>query len=311
MYDLAIIIVSKDSRDNLDNCLASVFSSNYPFSYRVVVVDNASQDGSAEMVIAKHPDALIIKNAENTGFSAAANQGIRKSESRHILLLNPNAELLSGTLESMVSFMDDHPRVGAAGCQLLDSDMSQLRSWSGFPLPFRKRFENSRIYPKLTRALLGHNESGAEISRADALGVDSLAGDCMIVRREAANRVGLLDEHFPPYGCFVDWCIRVRSAGWENFVLSECKVVLRGNDSSSLDACADVMNSRRGALRLCRKHYSAPLSSIWSLMIHSEIVYKWLLNAARARMGRRDEAVVSRRRAYRELATELFKPRKR
>jgi hypothetical protein len=310
MYDLAIIIVSRQTRELLDNCLASVFSAEYPFSYRVVVVDNASDDGSADMVIAKHPDALIVKNSENIGFPAACNQGIRKTESRHILLLNSSAEPLPGALEAMVSFMDAHPRVGAAGCKLLNSDMMPLRSWLDFPVPFSKLIENKSVYPKLSRALLRHGSAGPEIPIDDAVRVDAVKSDCLMIRRETVNRVGLLDENFSPFGCDVDWCIRVRSAGWENYVLSAHNVIRRGNDSAGLDACSAIAGSRRSAISLCRKHYSAPLSSIWSFMLYSEIIYKWLLNGARTLIGRRDEKTVSRRAAYRELASDIFKPKK-
>ncbi len=307
MYDLAIIIVSYKTRELLDKCLASVFSAEYPFSYRVVVVDNASDDGSAEMVIAKYPDALIVKNSENVGFSAANNQGIRKTESRHILLLNPDTELLPGALEAMLDFMDAHPKVGIAGCQLLNSDMTPQESWFSFPLPFSRYIEKKPFYPKLARALLGHRDAGPEISGEGTLRVDIVKGACLMIRRETVNRIGLLDENSFLYADDIDWCIRASRAGWENYALTCHNVIHHGCASTDQEPYITITSSRRSALYLYRKHYAAPLVAVWSLLIYSEILYKWVLNEARVRMGRRDYKTVSRRRAYRELASEIFK----
>jgi GT2 family glycosyltransferase len=307
MFDLAIIIVSYKTCDLLDRCLASIFNGEYPFSYRVTVVDNASDDGSPEMVVNKYPDALLIRNNINTGYSVANNQGIRKSDSRHILLLNPDTEVNPGALAAMVRFLDTHAHVGVVGCQLLNTDGSFQTSWFSFPVPLSRYFEKLPFYTRLSHSVLKIKDKYPDIPEEGAKRVDIIKGACLMIRRTAANQVGLLDENSFLYADDIDWCIRTRRKCWETYTLTDHNIVHHGYASTDQEPYITITSSRRSALYLYRKHYPFHFVAAWSLFIYIEILYKMLLYGIRVRSGRRDDKTLSRHKAYRELAGEIFK----
>jgi GT2 family glycosyltransferase len=311
MVDLAIIIVSYKTRDLLERCLASVFDGKYAFTFHVVVVDNASNDGTPEMVVGKFPDVLLVRNINNTGYSVANNQGIRKSDSRHILLLNPDTEVNADALTAMVRFLDTHAHVGVVGCQLLNSDGSLQTSWFNFPIPLSRYFENMPFYPRISRFVLKVKDKHPEINEDGARRVDIVKGACLMIRRTTTDQVGLLDENSFLYADDIDWCIRTRRKGWETYSLTNQRIIHHGYASTDQEPYLTITSSRRSALYLYRKHYPFPFVAMWSLFIYIEIMYKMLLYGVRIRMGRRDEAALSRHKAYRELAGEIFKIRKR
>ncbi|MFA6448170.1 MAG: glycosyltransferase family 2 protein [bacterium] len=311
MVDLAIIIVSYKTRELLDRCLTSIFTGEYPFSYRVTVVDNASDDGTPEMVVGKHPDALLIRNNRNVGYSVANNQGIRKSDSRHILLLNPDTEVRAESLAAMLRFLDEHAHVGVVGCQLLNSDGSDQTSWFSFPVPLSRYFEKAPFYPRLARGVLKIEDKYPEIKENGACRVDIIKGACLMIRRTAANQVGLLDENSFLYADDIDWCIRTRRKGWETYALTGCNIIHHGYASTDQEPYITITSSRRSALYLYRKHYPFSFVAAWSLFIYIEILYKTALYGARVRMGRNDEKTLSRLKAYRELAGDIFRRKKK
>ena len=310
MFDLAIIIVSYKTRELLDRCLASIFNSEYPFSYRVTVVDNASDDGSPEMVVNKYPDALLIRNNANTGYSVANNQGIRKSDSRYILLLNPDTEVNPEALTAMVRFLDTHAHVGVVGCQLLNTDGSLQTSWFNFPVPLSRYFEKASFYPRLSHKVLKIRDRFPLVDEGGAKRVDIIKGACLMIRRTAANQVGLLDENSFLYADDIDWCIRTRRKCWETYALTDHKIIHHGYASTEQEPYITITSSRRSALYLYRKHYPMSFVAAWSLFIYIEILYKTLLYGTRVRSGRRDEKTLSRHKAYRELSRDIFKKRK-
>lgn len=309
MTDLAIIIVSYKTRDLLDRCLASISAGVYPFTCRVVVVDNASGDGTPEMVVGKYPDVLLVHNNENTGYSVANNQGIRKTDSRYVLLLNPDTEVKPETLTAMVGFLGGHSHVGAVGCQLLNSDGSPQTSWLSFPIPFSRYIKKFSFYPRLARALLGIKDGRPEIAGDGRFRrVDIIKGACLMARREALNQVGLLDENSFLYAEDTDWCIRAWKKGWEAYALTGHNILHHGYASTDQEPYLTIISSRRSALLLHRKHYSFPFVTVWTALIFMEILYKWMLNRLRVAI-RKDAKTQSRYRAYRELLGDILKNR--
>ena len=311
MHDLAIIIVSYKTRDLLDRCLASIFSGNYPFSYQVVVVDNASGDGTPEMVVGKYPEVLLIRNDRNNGFSMAKNQGIRRTDSRHVLLLNPDTEVEPETLISMTRFLNGHPHVGTVGCQLLNSDGSFQTSWFGFPIPMSRFFENRSLYPRVSHYLLGIKDMHPGIDEDGARRVDIVKGACMMIRRETINQVGLLDENSFLCADDIDWCIRTRRKGWETYVLTSHNMLHHGYASADQEPYLTITSSMRSELYLYRKHYPVTFVAAWSFFVYLEVLYKYLLNGVRIRSGRDDEYTRARFMAYREMAGGIFRVRDR
>jgi GT2 family glycosyltransferase len=307
MIDLSIVIVSYKTRELLDSCLASVFAADLPFSFKVVVVDNASGDGTAEMVRGKYPRVELVESGSNVGFSAGNNLGIPVVQSRHLLLLNPDTEVISGdTLTSMMRFLDTYPHVGFLGCQLLNTDGSNQDSWFTFPLPFSKSYDKFAFYGPLVRRALGIGKLRPLINHPGARRVDIVKGACFMVRREAADGIGALDENSFLYADDTDWSIRAYKAGWEGYSLTDKTLLHHGYASTDQEPYITITSSRRSALYLHRKHYPAFFTAVWAVLIFLEVFYKYL-RAARWARKKPDEANLARFRAYSDLLMYVFR----
>ena len=226
MLDLGIVIVNWNTRDLLRDCLRSVAASQGDFTCRVVVVDNASPDGSADMVRAGFPDVTLIASAENEGFARANNRGLRalgfapgcadEDAPRYALALNPDTVLPPGALGEMLAYMDADATIGVAGPKLVLPDGSlDLACRRSFPTPeisFYRMVGLSRLFPRsrrFGRYNLTYLDPDVETE------VDSVVGAFMLVRRAAIQQVGLFDETFFMYGEDLDWAFRIKQAGWK------------------------------------------------------------------------------------------------
>ncbi|GAB4150344.1 MAG: glycosyltransferase family 2 protein [Candidatus Promineifilaceae bacterium] len=221
MVDLAIVIVNYNVSALLRRCLQTVFASRGDFTYAVSVVDNASRDDSVAMVRAEFPQVRVIANAENVGYPAGNNQGLRAlgieddQPPRYVLLLNPDTELPPDALFTMLQFMDQNTDVGIVGPRLvLPTGQLDLACRRGFPSPtvslyrflgLSRLFPHSRRFGRYNMTFLDEHE------QAD---VDSVVGAFMLVRGAAVRQVGLMDERFWMYGEDLDWAKRIKDAGW-------------------------------------------------------------------------------------------------
>jgi N-acetylglucosaminyl-diphospho-decaprenol L-rhamnosyltransferase len=226
MLDLSIIIVNYNTRDLLRNCLVSVYQSQGNLRFEIIVVDNASPDGSAAMVTAEFPQVRLITSQINGGFAYANNLGLRQAgfaadgapnpdAPRYALLLNPDTVLPPTALAGMVAFMDARPTVGMAGPKLVKLDGSlDLACRRSFPTPevsFYRMVGLSKLFPRSPR-FGRYNMTFADPDQL--LEVDAIVGAFMVVRREAIAQVGLLDEIYFMYAEDLDWAYRIRAKGW-------------------------------------------------------------------------------------------------
>lgn len=215
--DLSIVTVSWNVRDRLRECLQSIFDtiSSGSLTVEVFVVDNASHDGSVEMMRKEFPQVHCIANAENLGFARGNNQGIRQSCGEFILLLNPDMRVLPGTLEGIVAFMREprNARVGVAGCHLLDergSTVPHVRRFPRLPDQLAIVTKAARMYPRALDHYLVVDFDYAREAR-----VDSIRGSFFCIRRKLVEQIGALDERFFIWFEEVDFCLRARQAGWQ------------------------------------------------------------------------------------------------
>jgi N-acetylglucosaminyl-diphospho-decaprenol L-rhamnosyltransferase len=209
--DISVIILSYNTRDLLGECLRSVAADSGALAVETIVVDNASTDGSAEMVAREFPEVTLMASETNLGFAGGNNVALARCAGRYALLLNADAALHPGALAALAGYLDAHPHVGAVGPRLLNSDGSFQPSAFGFPTLGRMAL----VTTQLSRLLLGHAERG-RIYRPEApMAVDWVTAACLMVRRETIAAVGLLDETFFFDYEDVDWCLRMRNAGWE------------------------------------------------------------------------------------------------
>lgn len=224
--DLSVVIVNYNTKALLIQTLDSVFASSDTFEYEVFVVDNASMDGSSEVISVDYPEVRLISNQENVGFARANNQAIMESKGRYVLLLNSDTFIQNDTFEKMIRFLDKHPIAGAVGCKVIKPDGTlDLACKRSFPTPQNSLyhflgldalFPSSHRFGAYNLTYLNENENHE---------VDCLVGACMMVRKTVINQVGLLDESFFMYGEDIDWSYRIKKAGWEIWYVPETTIV--------------------------------------------------------------------------------------
>ncbi len=221
---VSIVIVNWNTRELLRRCLESVYSTVPPVAFDAAVVDNASEDGSAEIVAERFPQAALIRSASNLGFAAGSNLGIQRSKGEYILLLNADTELLPGSVSRMIEFMNLHPRAGLVGPKLVGPDGTLQENGRRLPGLLREVLSITQLY-KLFRGWFDRTMGYGRENFGVVARVDEVCGACMFVRKSAVDEVGLLDERFFMYYEEVDWCFRMKKAGWEVYYEPRSQVV--------------------------------------------------------------------------------------
>jgi N-acetylglucosaminyl-diphospho-decaprenol L-rhamnosyltransferase len=223
MIDLSIVILNWNVRELLERCLASLRSDHYVLE--IIVVDNASRDDSVSMVREKYPQATLIANTENRGFTGGNNQGIEVAHGRYVLVLNPDTEVLGDALDRLVIYLDEHPAVGALGPQLLNPDRSVQSSRRRFPTLATAFFESTWLQGLAPKHVLTHYYMD-DIPPDHIHEVDWLNGACTAFRRKVIDQVGVYDtQNFFMYSEELDLCRRVKEAGWKIVYLPEAQVI--------------------------------------------------------------------------------------
>ncbi len=281
MLDLGIVIVSYNTRDLLRACLRSVYASHGDFTFQVCVVDNASSDGSADMVAAEFPQATLIANEENLGYPAANNQGLKAfgfgegagagsgaEAPRFAMLLNSDTEVPADALAAMLDFMGEHPDAGAAGPRLVRPDGSlDLACRRSFPTPeisFYRMTGLSKLFPRSPR----FGQYNLTYLDPDQLTeVDSVVGAFMLVRGEAIREAGLMDETFFMYGEDLDWAYRIKDAGWRIYYNPDVTVLHVKKASTRQNPRAQIEFYRAMEI-FYRKHFAS--QTTW--FVHSLII---------------------------------------
>src|SRR5665648_483189 len=233
MVDLSIIIVNWNAKSFLLKCLRSLISETKSCSVEIIVVDNASTDGSQQAVKKKFPTVKLIQNKVNSGFAKANNIGINQSVGRYICLINSDVTLLNGCLDKLCSFMDQQPEIGVTAPNILNSDLTLQYSCRCFPSlwnNFCPAIGLNKLFPK-SKAVSGEEMFFFKHDRICE--VDVLSGCFLMVRRKALEQVGPLDEQFFIYSEDIDWCRRFCDADWEIVFFPEAKAIHYGGGSSS------------------------------------------------------------------------------
>jgi GT2 family glycosyltransferase len=265
--DVSAVIVSWNTRDILRGCLRSVFEQTKEVSLEVFVVDNNSHDGSAEMVRVEFPQVKLIANAQNRGFAAACNQGIRAGSARYTLLLNPDTIVLDDAISRCVRYADLHADVGVVGCQVLENEDRISPTGFSFPSPsnvFLALSGLSRVFPR--SQIFGRPEL-SWWDRNSEREVDVVTGMFMLVRREAIAQVGLMDEAYFVYAEEADWCYRFSQAGWRRVFTPCARIVhLDGGAKSTSQASKKMfVQLQKSSMIYHRKNLG--LAAWWSVKL--------------------------------------------
>ena len=290
--DVSVIIVNWNTRGLLAQCLQSL-EDTVDSSFEVWVVDNASLDGSAAMVQARFPHVHMITNPENVGFVRANNQAIACCQGRYILLLNSDTRVLPRSLDEVVRFMDEHPRAGIAGVQILNPDGTFQASYTPFPTLWREFLILSGLGRTLIRPTFpGY---GPQVEKGPQAIRGYMEGAYLIARREAVDQVGGLDERIFMYAEDVDWCYRLHQAGWEVWYLPHVSIIHYGGQSSKQRWSRMEAELYRSRVYFFRKHYGGIpalcLKALIYAMTLTKIVFHGLLRFVT--QGRRGRTVTS------------------
>ncbi|MDP2984548.1 MAG: glycosyltransferase [Candidatus Latescibacter sp.] len=255
--DLSVVIVSYNVSSFLDQTLMTVEESAHGLEYEIFVVDNASADDSVDMVRRKYPQVKLIVNSENRGFAKANNQAFGLAGGRYILLLNPDTVLRSDTIPAMIGFLDRHPEAGAAGCKVINPDGSlQLACRRGFPSPgvaFFKMVGLSGLFPK-SRTFGAYNLTYLDPESVSE--VDAVSGSFMMLRREALDRAGHLDEDFFMYGEDLDLCYRIKKDGWKIYYVPDTEIIhFKGESTKSVPTMKSILDFYTAMHIFVEKHH--------------------------------------------------------
>ena len=214
IVDLSVVIVTYNAAGFLQRCLGSLAQHTAGLSCETIVVDNASSDETCAVVQSSWPGVRLLQNRVNTGFAAANNAGIREAVGRYVLLLNPDTEILAGTLQGCLRFMDDHPGVGIAGCRLLLPDGSVQQSVRSFPSVLNLFSEATFLYLAFPQSRVFGRYYMSFFDYSCPAEVDWVSGAFFLIRRDVIDRIGVLDERFFMYSEELDYCRRASHAGF-------------------------------------------------------------------------------------------------
>ena len=225
MHDqVSIVIVSYNTREFLRACLASISDHYAGILPRVTVVDNASADGTVEAIRAEFPEVAVIANPSNLGYAKAVNQGMEASDTPYVLILNPDIEVREGSVENMVRFMDGHPDAGIAGARLVYPDgtlQPSCRTFYTLPVVLLRRTFLGKLFPNSS---IVRDHLMLDWDHESSRPVDWVIGASMMVRREAYERVGGMDERFFLYLEDVDWCSRMQKHGYRVYYVADAEM---------------------------------------------------------------------------------------
>lgn len=269
---LSVVIVNYNVEYFLEQCLRSVFNALKNVEGEVWVVDNNSVDGSVQMVKDKFPQAKLIENKKNTGFSYANNQAIRESSGKYVLLLNPDTLVEEDTFEKCVAFMDAHADAGGLGVKMIDGRGIFLpESKRGLPTPevaFYKVFGLSALFPKSKK--FGRYHLGF-LDKEKTHEVDVLSGAFMLMRKETLDKVGLLDEEFFMYGEDIDLSYRIQKGGYKNYYFPETRIIHYKGESTKKGSVNYVFVFYKAMVIFARKHFSQKNAKLFSMLINFAI----------------------------------------
>jgi GT2 family glycosyltransferase len=255
MTTLSIVIVSYSARVHLENCLRSLAAAPPAVPHDIVVVDNASADDSAAAVRAGWPSVTVIAQATNTGFAAANNVGIRATRGDLVLLLNSDTIVHAGAIDALVARLLAQPGAAVAGPRLIDGEGVPELSFGPMISPLGEL--RQKIVMRLQERRVGPVTRWVARATARERFVDWVSGACLLVRRAAAEQVGLLDERYFLYTEDVDFCAALRAEGWKILFTPAAEVVhLRGRSRATAPAAMNAAY-RRSQVAFYAKHHPA------------------------------------------------------
>lgn len=273
--DLTVIVINWNTKKLVLDTLEAVYANlPDPYTLEVIVVDNASSDGSPAAIAAAFPQVQLIANQDNRGFGPANNQALQIARGRYSVLLNSDALVQPGSLKQIVEFMDAHPRAGLCGVQVLNADGTFQGSYADY-LNVGREF---LILTGLGRRLVNpHYPSYGPAQSQETKIVETIQGAFMFARTAALKEIGWLDEGFFMYGEENDLSRRLYKAGWQVYYLAEVKIIHLGGQSTAKNLTKMSWQLQRSKVRLFRKHYGLFPALLLKLLVCLAVFSKLLV----------------------------------
>ncbi len=274
--DVSVIIVSWNAREYLESCLRSLGESFDGLLCETIVVDNASSDGSAEMVLSTFPKVRMIHAGQNLGFAKANNMGIRASSGKYLFLVNSDVTFHTGSLHKIVDYLEKNENVGMLGPRVLDRNSLWQRTCVGRPTLWNSCCRALALDSLLPGFRLFSGYLGRYFDTRTPTDVDIVYGCFWCVRRSALDEVGLLDETFFMYGEDLDWPKRFRDRGWRVVYFPEAEATHYGGASSANSPIRFFIEMQRADLQYWRKHHGVLSYVIFYLICCLNHLLRWL-----------------------------------
>jgi GT2 family glycosyltransferase len=298
LVDLSIVIVNWNVRDLLERCLTSLTADSVAGGRlvlaqadrecEIIVVDNASSDGSPDMVREQFAHVRLIASDSNLGFARANNRGVAASTGRYILLLNPDTEVLPGALGAMVTYMDEHPDIATLGPKLLSPDALEERVQSSrrrFPTLATAFLESTVLQQWSPRNRVLQRYYVQDKDDNEEQDTDWLVGACLLIRRKAWEQVGPLDENFFMYSEELDWCRRAKTAGWRVVYVPWATVVHHEGQSSNQVVPARHIYFQSSKVYYFRKYHGTVAGETLRLFLVATYAFQLVQEAAKWAVG--------------------------
>lgn len=284
--DISFIITPWNCKDLLRATLKSIFASETNFKYEAIIYDHGSTDGSLEMVEAEFPQVTLIRGGD-VGFAAANNKGLKLAKGRYCVLLNADTEISTDTIQTMVEFMDNNPKAGIATGKLVLAVSGKLDKACrrSFPTPWVSftRFTGlAKLFPK---SKLFNRYNLEYLDEDEVYEIDSCVGAFEMIRREAMEQIGLLDDSFYMYGEDIDWCYRAKQAGWQVWyypktIILHYKGYLSGKSKTKKrHNPRPIWEFHRAMILFYYKHYYHQYPKIFTWLIQLAIWVRYLIIA--------------------------------
>ena len=273
--DLSICVVTYNARDYLEASLKSIYE-NTRLKFEVIVVDNGSTDGLAEMVRQDYPEISLIQNEKNAGYTRPMNQALRAAGGRYLLQLNPDTLVLPGALDHLVGFLETELQVGICGPKVLNQDgtlqkpcrRGESRPWAviSYFSGLSSLFPNSKLFGGYLLNYLGEDETHE---------VAGVSGSCMLIRRKVVDQIGYLDERFFAYQEDADYCFRAKQAGWKIYYVPAAQIVhYGGKGGSRVEPYRSIFEWHRSYWLFYKKNYASDYPFVFNWFYYLAIGFK-------------------------------------
>jgi GT2 family glycosyltransferase len=299
LIDLSIIIVSWNVSDLLAACLESILSRSGADAPRIeiVVVDSASTDNTVPLITARFPQVRLLPQADNLGFVRCNNIGLAAAQGRHLLLLNPDTEIIGDALAQMVAFLDANPDVGIVGPHTLNTDRTTQSTRRRFPSVALAFFESTWLQPLAPRSMLDHFYVNGPPDSA-VLDVDWVQGSALMAHRAVYEQIGGLDEGFVMFSEELDWCRRAKDAGWRVVYLGSASIVHHGGRSTDQVIAQRHIYFQQSKLRYYRKYHGWLVAQTLRSFLLLNYAWQLALEAVKGALGHRRDLRRQRVHAY-------------